>query len=70
MIEFLKDNLGVVFGGTGAAVVAALLGFFLKRRTGSENGPKQDATAGTSAQIVQAGRDATVGDFYAHKTDK
>lgn len=67
-MDFLVDNWEVIFSGFGTAVVAAVLAMIFKKlSSGTENTKDQEANAGTGSQIIQAGRDANVGDFQANK---
>lgn len=67
---FIVDTWEVIFGGVGTAVVAALLAWYLRRpKSADEDMKKQEAKAGAHSQVVQAGRDANVGDFQANKDD-
>lgn len=62
MIDFIKANWQIVFGGVGTAVVAAVLAYIFQQRKGKDaKALHQDAKAAQGSQIVQAGRDANVG---------
>ena len=64
MIDFLKANWQIVFSGIGTAVVAAALAYLLRQRKRKDTKTlQQNAKAAKGSQIVQAGRDAKVGDF-------
>lgn len=64
MSDFLQENWKIVFSGIGTAVVAAVIAYLLRqRKQTSSNSVEQKASAGANSQVVQAGRDAKVGDF-------
>jgi len=68
MFSFVISNWQIVFSGVGTAIVAALLAFLIKRRSKVRNIPHQRSTSGAGSQVVQAGRDARVGDFQNNKS--
>ena len=74
MLDFVRENWEVIFGGVGTAIVAAILGVVFKSRRAREKpkqvGPSLSATAGNHSQIVQAGRDAKVGEYPAKDKKK
>ena len=68
MLDFIKNHWQVIFSGIGTAIVAAVLGLALRRKAAASR--SQTAKAGKSSQIVQAGRNATVGSTEARKGDQ
>lgn len=68
MLNFILENWQIIFGGIGTAAVAAGLGWLLRKRA-KEAAQKinQHASSGTGSQIIQAGRDVSVGGFQANK---
>jgi hypothetical protein len=67
-MDFIKNNWQFVFGGVGTAIVAAVLGAYLKyyfdtrakAKGPSSGGVSQKIQSGNNSINVQAGRDADV----------
>ena len=70
MLDFIKDNWEILFSGIGTAIVVAIIGYLLRqRRRNSSNSITQNAKTGNGSQVVQAGRDAKIGEFNSKKDD-
>ena len=70
MLDFIKDNWEILFSGIGTGIVVAILSYLLRQRR--RNGSKsitQNAKTGNGSQVVQAGRDAKVGESNSKKDD-
>jgi hypothetical protein len=66
-VAFIADNWQIIFGGVGAAAIAAIIGalarWFFDRRTKAHASQclQQQIMSGDGATNIMAGRDAKVG---------
>lgn len=67
LLGFLKANWEVIFSGIGTAIVVALISIWFKsfktKNKNKETLPNQTVEAGNNSQIVQGGRDVSVGSY-------
>lgn len=56
-MTWISANWQVLFGGVGTAVVAAVLGYMLRKRKAEPEAPPQNLEAGDHSNNIQVGRD-------------
>lgn len=56
-MTWISANWQILFGGVGTAVVAAVLGYVLRKRKAEPEAPSQNLEAGDHSKNIQVGRD-------------